>query len=95
MDLSRKRKWWLLLQPTESKTSIQLCLGKRICSSSLPEPLDQSRTYTISYLFPPSRFDSMITFDLPDQQTREAIVTQYAKHLTKSETAELARATEE
>lgn len=37
----------------------------------------------------------MITFALPDQQTREAIVTQYAKHLTKSEIAELARATEE
>ncbi|KAI3456506.1 hypothetical protein Pfo_013169 [Paulownia fortunei] len=42
-----------------------------------------------------SRFDSMITFGLPDQQTREAIVAQYAKHLTKSEMAELAAATEE
>ncbi|XP_042031157.1 uncharacterized AAA domain-containing protein C31G5.19 isoform X1 [Salvia splendens] len=42
-----------------------------------------------------SRFDSMITFAIPDQQTREAIVTQYAKHLTNSEIAELARATEE
>ncbi|XP_057764967.1 uncharacterized protein LOC130985834 [Salvia miltiorrhiza] len=42
-----------------------------------------------------SRFDSMVTFALPDQQTREAIVTQYAKHLTKTELAELARATEE
>ncbi|KAK4439391.1 Cell division cycle protein 48AF [Sesamum alatum] len=42
-----------------------------------------------------SRFDSMITFGLPDQQTREAIVAQYAKHLTKSEVAELASATEE
>ncbi|KAK6149714.1 hypothetical protein DH2020_017239 [Rehmannia glutinosa] len=42
-----------------------------------------------------SRFDSMITFGLPDQQTREAIVGQYAKHLTKSEMAELAAATEE
>ncbi|XP_020553980.1 spermatogenesis-associated protein 5 [Sesamum indicum] len=42
-----------------------------------------------------SRFDSMITFGLPDQQTREAIVAQYAKHLTKSEVAELAGATEE
>ncbi|XP_042026169.1 probable spastin homolog spas-1 isoform X2 [Salvia splendens] len=42
-----------------------------------------------------SRFDSMITFAIPDQQTREAIVTQYAKHLTTSEIAELARATEE
>ncbi|KAH6823357.1 P-loop containing nucleoside triphosphate hydrolases superfamily protein [Perilla frutescens var. hirtella] len=42
-----------------------------------------------------SRFDSMITFGLPDQQTREAIVSQYAKHLTKSELAELARATED
>ncbi|KAL0398819.1 UNVERIFIED_CONTAM: Cell division cycle protein 48AF [Sesamum radiatum] len=42
-----------------------------------------------------SRFDSMITFGIPDQQTREAIVAQYAKHLTKSEVAELASATEE
>lgn len=42
-----------------------------------------------------SRFDSMITFDLPDQQTREAIVAQYAKHLTKSEISELAKATED
>lgn len=49
----------------------------------------------LSYLFPFSRFDSMITFDLPDQQTREAIVAQYAKHLTKSEMSELAKATEE
>ncbi|GER52904.1 P-loop containing nucleoside triphosphatehydrolases superfamily protein [Striga asiatica] len=42
-----------------------------------------------------SRFDSMITFDLPDQQTRAAIVAQYAKHLKKSEMAELASVTEE
>ncbi|KAL8469064.1 hypothetical protein ACS0TY_032052 [Phlomoides rotata] len=42
-----------------------------------------------------SRFDSIITFSLPDQQTREAIVAQYAKHLTKSETAELAAASEQ
>ncbi|KAL6562282.1 hypothetical protein OROGR_003289 [Orobanche gracilis] len=42
-----------------------------------------------------SRFDSMITFGLPDQQTREAIVAQYAKHLTKAEMSELASVTEE
>lgn len=42
-----------------------------------------------------SRFDCMITFGLPDQQTREEIAAQYAKHLTKSELAELAVATEE
>ncbi|GFP85070.1 cell division cycle protein 48 homolog mj1156 [Phtheirospermum japonicum] len=42
-----------------------------------------------------SRFDSMITFGLPDHPTREAIVAQYAKHLTKSELAELAVFTEE
>ncbi|CAA2956761.1 ATPase family AAA domain-containing 1-A isoform X1 [Olea europaea subsp. europaea] len=42
-----------------------------------------------------SRFDSMITFDLPDQQTRQEITAQYAKHLTKSELAEFASATEE
>ncbi|CAA0817960.1 P-loop containing nucleoside triphosphate hydrolases superfamily protein [Striga hermonthica] len=41
-----------------------------------------------------SRFDSMITFDLPDHQTRAAIVAQYAKHLKKSETIELASVTE-
>ncbi|XP_022855386.1 spermatogenesis-associated protein 5-like isoform X1 [Olea europaea var. sylvestris] len=42
-----------------------------------------------------SRFDSMITFGLPDQQTRQEIAAQYAKHLTKSELAEFASATEE
>ncbi|PWA89624.1 P-loop containing nucleoside triphosphate hydrolases superfamily protein [Artemisia annua] len=42
-----------------------------------------------------SRFDSMITFGLPDQQTRQEIVAQYAKHLSKTELAELAVATEE
>ncbi|KAL6520521.1 hypothetical protein OROHE_017109 [Orobanche hederae] len=42
-----------------------------------------------------SRFDSMISFGLPDQQTREAIVAQYAKHLTKTEMSELASVTEE
>ncbi|KAL3820759.1 hypothetical protein ACJIZ3_006664 [Penstemon smallii] len=42
-----------------------------------------------------SRFDCMITFGLPDQQTREEIVAQYAKHLSKSEMAELASATED
>ncbi|KAK3036973.1 hypothetical protein RJ639_030938 [Escallonia herrerae] len=42
-----------------------------------------------------SRFDSMITFGLPDQQTREEIAAQYAKHLTKPELAELALVTED
>ncbi|MCE3215692.1 hypothetical protein HAX54_003208, partial [Datura stramonium] len=41
-----------------------------------------------------SRFDSMITFPLPDQQTRQEIAEQYAKHLTDSELSEFARATE-
>lgn len=42
-----------------------------------------------------SRFDSMIMFGLPDQQTRQEIAAQYAKHLTKSELAEFATVTEE
>uniref|UniRef100_A0A5B7BWY3 AAA+ ATPase domain-containing protein n=1 Tax=Davidia involucrata TaxID=16924 RepID=A0A5B7BWY3_DAVIN len=42
-----------------------------------------------------SRFDSMITFGLPDQQNRQEITAQYAKHLTRSELAEFATATEE
>ncbi|XP_071713975.1 uncharacterized protein [Rutidosis leptorrhynchoides] len=42
-----------------------------------------------------SRFDSMITFGLPDQQTRQEIAAQYAKHLAKNELAELSAATEE
>ncbi|XP_076900474.1 26S proteasome regulatory subunit 6B homolog [Bidens hawaiensis] len=39
-----------------------------------------------------SRFDSMITFGLPDNQTRQEIAAQYAKHLTKIELAEFAAA---
>ncbi|XP_057513919.1 uncharacterized protein LOC130795729 isoform X1 [Actinidia eriantha] len=42
-----------------------------------------------------SRFDSMITFGLPDQQTRQEILAQYAKHLTKSELVEFAKVTEQ
>ncbi|KAH9798034.1 P-loop containing nucleoside triphosphate hydrolases superfamily protein [Citrus sinensis] len=42
-----------------------------------------------------SRFDSMITFGLPDHENRQEIAAQYAKHLTKAELAELATATEE
>ncbi|XP_073039071.1 uncharacterized protein [Primulina eburnea] len=42
-----------------------------------------------------SRFDSMIAFGLPDHQTRQEIASQYAKHLTKSDLAELASATAE
>lgn len=41
-----------------------------------------------------SRFDSMITFGLPDQQNRQEIAAQYAKHLTKTELAEFALVTE-
>ncbi|XP_057983742.1 uncharacterized protein LOC131168385 [Malania oleifera] len=41
-----------------------------------------------------SRFDSVIPFGLPDQQSREEIVAQYAKQLTKSDLVEFARATE-
>ncbi|CAO2842477.1 unnamed protein product [Amaranthus hypochondriacus] len=41
-----------------------------------------------------SRFDSMIYFGLPDEQNRQEIVSQYAKHLTKSELAEFAVVTE-
>lgn len=37
----------------------------------------------------------MIMFGLPDQQTRQEIAAQYAKHLTKSELAEFAIVTEE
>ncbi|XVE87727.1 hypothetical protein DITRI_Ditri19aG0011200 [Diplodiscus trichospermus] len=42
-----------------------------------------------------SRFDSMIAFGLPDEQNRREIAAQYAKHLTESELAELARVTDE
>ncbi|XP_019171701.1 PREDICTED: cell division control protein 48 isoform X2 [Ipomoea nil] len=41
-----------------------------------------------------SRFDAMIVFPLPDQQTRKEIGAQYAKHLTESELSEFAKATE-
>ncbi|RLM80973.1 katanin p60 ATPase-containing subunit A-like 1 isoform X1 [Panicum miliaceum] len=42
-----------------------------------------------------SRFDSIICFGLPDQQTRMEIAAQYAKHLTKSELLQFSSATEE
>ncbi|KAI4371158.1 hypothetical protein MLD38_019424 [Melastoma candidum] len=42
-----------------------------------------------------SRFDSMITFGIPDLQNRQEIATQYAKHLKEQELAEFARVTEE
>lgn len=42
-----------------------------------------------------SRFDSMIVFGLPDEHNRQQIAAQYAKHLTESELAELARITNE
>uniref|UniRef100_A0A0E0ML39 Uncharacterized protein n=1 Tax=Oryza punctata TaxID=4537 RepID=A0A0E0ML39_ORYPU len=41
------------------------------------------------------RFDSIICFDLSDQQTRAEIAAQYAKHLTKSELFQFSLATEE
>ncbi|VVB07772.1 unnamed protein product [Arabis nemorensis] len=41
-----------------------------------------------------SRFDSMITFGLPDLQTRQEIIAQYAKQLSKTELVQLAQATE-
>ncbi|XP_074270187.1 uncharacterized protein LOC141593129 [Silene latifolia] len=41
-----------------------------------------------------SRFDSLIFFGLPDQQTRQKIAALYAKHLTVSELMEFAWATE-
>ncbi|XP_019098173.1 PREDICTED: 26S protease regulatory subunit 7-like isoform X1 [Camelina sativa] len=41
-----------------------------------------------------SRFDSMILFDLPDLQTRQEIIAQYAKQLSKPELLQLAQATE-
>ncbi|KAI4967399.1 hypothetical protein ZWY2020_027872 [Hordeum vulgare] len=42
-----------------------------------------------------SRFDSVICFGLPDQQSRAEIAAQYAKHLTKSELVQFSLATEE
>ncbi|GAB2301047.1 hypothetical protein Dimus_035083 [Dionaea muscipula] len=41
-----------------------------------------------------SRFDSMITFGLPDFETRQEIAAQYAKHLSKPELADFASVTE-
>lgn len=41
-----------------------------------------------------SRFDSLICFDLPDQQTREKIAAQYAKHLKASEIVQFSTATD-
>ncbi|XP_015574307.1 cell division control protein 48 homolog D isoform X3 [Ricinus communis] len=42
-----------------------------------------------------SRFDSMITFGLPDEQNRQEIVAQYAKHLKRSDIEELAKVTDQ
>ncbi|XP_031493231.2 uncharacterized protein LOC116259506 isoform X1 [Nymphaea colorata] len=41
-----------------------------------------------------SRFDSVITFGLPDHQDRQKIIMQYAKHLNKDELAEFASVSE-
>lgn len=42
-----------------------------------------------------SRFDSIICFGLPDQQSRAEIAAQYAKHLTKPELVQFSLVTEE
>ncbi|XP_051192736.1 chaperone protein dnaJ 39 isoform X2 [Lolium perenne] len=42
-----------------------------------------------------SRFDSIICFGLPDQQSRAEIAAQYANHLTKSELVQFSLVTEE
>ncbi|RDX82501.1 hypothetical protein CR513_36697, partial [Mucuna pruriens] len=42
-----------------------------------------------------SRFDSMITFGLPDHRNRQEIASKYAKHLSKTELDELARVTQD
>ncbi|XP_012569286.1 uncharacterized protein [Cicer arietinum] len=42
-----------------------------------------------------SRFDTMITFGLPDHHNRQQIASKYAKHLSKAELDELARVTED
>ncbi|TKY72199.1 nucleoside-triphosphatase protein [Spatholobus suberectus] len=42
-----------------------------------------------------SRFDSMISFGLPDHRNRQEIASKYAKHLSKPELDELARVTED
>jgi len=49
----------------------------------------------LSFLSSCSRFDTMIAFGLPDQQTRQEIASKYAKHLSKAELDELARVAEE
>lgn len=41
-----------------------------------------------------SRFDSSITFDLPDEQTRQEIAAQYARHLSTPELVTFALVTE-
>ncbi|XP_024542367.1 26S proteasome regulatory subunit 10B homolog A isoform X1 [Selaginella moellendorffii] len=41
-----------------------------------------------------SRFDASITFDLPDLQTREEIVAQYARHLSRKELSSVAATSE-
>jgi len=41
-----------------------------------------------------SRFDSSITFDLPDEKTRQEIAAQYARHLSTPELATFALITE-
>lgn len=51
-----------------------------------------SNMFDMSFAF--SRFDSMITFGLPDGHDRQQIAAQFAKHLTKSELIEFAAATE-
>lgn len=52
----------------------------------------ENHNYCFSQTF--SRFDTMITFGLPDHQNRQEIAAKYAKHLKKSELDELATITE-
>ncbi|KAJ8761287.1 hypothetical protein K2173_001343 [Erythroxylum novogranatense] len=42
-----------------------------------------------------SRFNSIITFDLPDEQSRQKIAAYYAKHLKESELEEFAKISED
>lgn len=60
-----------------------------------------SSIYNVQYFFTTrfylvsSRFDSCITFGLPDHQTRQEIAASYAKHLSESDLLAFASVTEE
>ena len=96
MDLNKKKKWLWLLQPIENKILIPLWSGKQLNISN-PVQFVAAVSWSVSYVFHLcifSRFDSMIMFDLPDLQTRQEIIAQYAKQLSKPELVQLAQATE-